>query len=340
MTGDEMALRKRFCKDMGLPLTVVRSPYFEDRLNLFGAENDWIWFTDVVESRFDGSIHDFLSTYNQAIEAFLSYVRESDTWNAMQNDPDVLMKNPPICGQRNLYSEANVGDEFLSIDMRKANFSALVCYGLATGNPFHKNYDYDAFIQKIADPRIADVIAKSKHVRQVVFGKCNSKRQISYEKWLMNTLAEQLIVNGLIRKEDLFSINSDEILLSGNFSKEKVRELKHSVDTWSDIFVPTRMEWFKIERLDGTDAYLKAYVHSGGILGDQPMIPAIKCVGPIEAPFVYRFLKKEPFKESDSVFLLDGRRLASLMDIPNISLRKEKSLPNKEKETEEDLELS
>lgn len=325
LVGNKETLRKRFCKDWGLPIGIYSDPYFEERIELMDAREDWNTFTSLIHNFFHDNISEYLDAYDAAMNAIIAYIKESDAWNAMQEDPDILMKNPSICGQRELYKECNVGDVFLSIDMNKANFSALVCYGKATGKPFHDAYDWDSFVRKIVDGKIADVIIKSKHVRQVVFGKCNSKRQVGYEKWLMNTLAEHLIDENLIKKEWLFSLNSDEIILKANeISTSEAEEIMNAATKWSTIFVPTKTEWFILGRLDGTEAYVKMPVTGYGKFQDQKK-PTLKCVNPLEAPFVYRFMKNEhPKSVTDTVFLLEGKRMAKLLDIPKISMRMEK----------------
>lgn len=95
-------------------------------------------------------------------------------------------KNPFSIPSGNVYKGDNIGKKYISIDMAKANFSALVHYEKEIGMDSAEKsfgqlcgYDYNKFIGHFTDNKF---VAESKYVRQYIFGHCCSKRVVNYEK--------------------------------------------------------------------------------------------------------------------------------------------------------------
>ena len=295
-------LRQRFCKDKGIKLQIYKSPYFEERIKLFGFEHDYNEFLKLVDS-FE-SIEQFFDYYNQVKDSMIDYIKNSEVFQALNSDD--MNKYPKYqIRQSEVYKSNNIGKEFISIDMNKANFSALVKYAKDTGTKFFDSYNYKDFIKQFTEH---DYFAESKYIRQVVFGNCNPKRQITYESYLMSDLLRTLIDTNMVLESDIYSMCSDEIIIEVSDTVD-VKAIEGYCKTFNDF--PISFEKFTLLKLTGTEAYMKYQAN------DNIVSYSLKKVNPYEAPFIYRFLNKESYKDSDSVFMFEGK-LAKLLDTPNI----------------------
>ena len=79
---------------------------------------------------------------------------------------------------KDIFKPSNDGKLFISIDMRKANFSALKNYDSGI---FDSVDTWEEFISRYTDNKH---IINSKYIRQVILGNCNPKRQVTYENIL------------------------------------------------------------------------------------------------------------------------------------------------------------
>lgn len=232
-------LRNRFVSDLNLPIQVVQSPYFEDRLELlekeYGAKTSYEELLSVVYNRFNGKSTEFLEYYHQVRDNIITTVTNSDAYKDFISNDKFIKNINPICGNRNLYTNEQDGCMFVSYDMKKANFQTLryanpaIVYDAGT---------YEDFIGKFTD---LDYIKKSKYTRQVIFGKMNPKRTMNLEKWITNEFAKTISssTNGIINifekghsrdyimveKLTLFSLNADEIILKWNGTEEEFEKL-------------------------------------------------------------------------------------------------------------------
>ena len=177
MTREEVlnsiALKKRFCKDCNLPIVVFDNPYFYERLCILDSLYDCVAKFEDFCLELGNYTHDeaYLAEYNAVkdmiIEALKANVYFQEFNNAQFNKPTVNV------GKRNLYVEQNDGGLFFSIDMKKANFSALRHYNKEI---FVGCETWEEFVGRFTSSKH---MAKSKYIRQVVLGACNPKRQIA-----------------------------------------------------------------------------------------------------------------------------------------------------------------
>ena len=328
MPENILVLKKRFCKDKGLPINVFDDKYFESRLRLFGAWEDYCAYMYVVKSM--GGAENYLHHYNQVKDAAINYIKESEAYKMLQSSGDFfqVMKKPEGFSGSDAYKEQNVGHEFVSIDMQKANFTALVHFGRTVGKPFFEDYNYKAFMKQFTD---TVHIIDSKYIRQVIFGNCNPKRQIAYESYLMGRLLQRLLDKKLIERSDVHSLMSDEIILKvDGFSDRKLEAIEFEANACAAEF-PLKFEFFKLGRMIGSGAYIKhvsiseelpqKYLHlldwNGSKNNDISYVA--KCISPDEAPFVYRYLSNEPVTEEDMVFAHEGK-LARFLEAPELEL--------------------
>ncbi len=216
-------LRARFVSDMNIPIQVLQSPYFEDRLELleeeYGAKTSYDELMSLIYERFEGKPTNFLEYYHQVRDDIITKVTNSEAYKEFISDNKFVKNFTPICGNRNLYTNEQNGCMFVSYDMKKANFQTL-----KYANPaiVFDTDTYEDFVGKFTD---LDYIKNSKYTRQVIFGKMNPKRTMNLEKWITNEFAKTLNQLACMKHCDLFSLNADEIILKWNGTEEEFEKL-------------------------------------------------------------------------------------------------------------------
>lgn len=300
-------LKQRFCKDNNISLQLFKSPYFEDRLKLFGFLDKWNDFVKFVSDNFE-SVDSYIGYCIKLEDEIVDYIKNSQAAKALNTD-DMNKYPHKSIPHRDAYKANCIGKKFISIDMCKANFSTLVFYGKINNLEFFDSYDYKAFIKKFTD---FDYFVKSKHMRQVIFGKTGSKRQTTYQSYIMSILLDLILSANIgVTIDHVYGLNSDEILLQIDDDNiiNKVIELTTS-EKFSQI--PLKIETYTIGRLNGTEAFIKLFDDGSYEL---------KCVNPYEAPFIYRYMAGQPYTDNDMYFMFE-KRLAKLVEAPTIELIK------------------
>ena len=302
-------LKKRFAKDHNLSINVLETKYFLERLKLFGCYDKFVEYIRIIADQFKNDPQAYLEYYNSIKDAAINAIKNSEAYQDLNStDMNKFAKTHNI-STRELYKEPNIGHRFISIDMRKANFTALVHYGKTYGRSFFDSYEYDKFINQFTS---YDHIIKSKYIRQVIFGNCNPKRQITYESYMMDQLITVMLQENLINENQIHALLSDEILiLADNLPSKKIETIRKFCSTWTKEQFPIQFEFFMLNKIDGCQAFIKQF--------DNKKIE-LKCVNPDEAPFIYRFIKHESVHENDLIFSHDGK-LAKFLETPELSLR-------------------
>ena len=313
-------LRKRFCKDTGLPINVVSDPYFGQRLDLFDAASAYEDYSDMIHHYTDEG-KSYLDYYDSVWDSVVKYIRSSDVFelfNTMDMNlyANVTHKNIPSC---DVYKQPNVGETYISIDMVKANFTCLVHFERQT--PFSKQietdgYDYDSFMRRFTDN---DFIIKSKNIRQIIFGKCNTSRYSTYQKYMMSLLLNKLFAVG-VELEDVYSLRNDEIIIKLPEDSDVVSEI---LRISYNMNFPLRTEIFTLEQIldcADPDTFPEGRV-VGYIKRFEDGTFETKCVSAVDAAPVARFLKGETILDDDLVFP-NEKRLAKFITMPQYRIIK------------------
>lgn len=198
---------------------------------------------------------------------------------------------------------------FLSIDMKKANFSALHEY---RDDIFGGSDTWEDFISRFTDNKH---IINSKYIRQVIMDNLNPKRQTACEKMLMDKLLTDILHAKVIGKENVAAFLADEIIFD-------VTDLKNRREVIADIYkisgqVPyMNTEAFSLHKIYGygVDGYIKN-VYS---MDNAAHSIKVKCVDKDMMAFVARYLLKEPVTDSDRTFYYNGL-LAKFEQVPEIA---------------------
>ena len=169
--------KERFCKDCNIPIRLFQEPYFSDRIKLFdkfyGTVEKWNRF--VAELQKYNCEQDYFEEYNRVKDAAINSIKESESYQRFNSEDmnkfAITHKDLPT---KDIFKPTNNEKIFISIDMRKANFSSLHSYDKGI---FCNADTWEQFISRFTDN---EHIVNSKYIRQVILGNCNPKRHISY----------------------------------------------------------------------------------------------------------------------------------------------------------------
>lgn len=306
-------LKERFCKDCNIPLRLFKEPYFTDRLQLYDSYYNTLdkWNIFVRELEKYKSEQDYLEEYNRVKDAAINDIKLSDGYNRFNEEDmgkySVKYKDLP---SKDIYKPSNVGKLFISIDMRKANFSALKFYDKSI---FSNADTWEEFIERYTENKH---IVNSKYIRQVILGNCNPRRQVTYEKYLMDLVLEVLIDELGYSASDIAFFSNDEIVIDMEkykdcINKQKILEMAVNVR----FNIPFRIELFYLHKITGTDGYYKEIVRN--IIEREY---EFKCLNNYTLPFVLRKFNREEITENDKVFYHEGL-LSKFMEVPNMEVK-------------------
>lgn len=309
--------KQRFCKDCNIPLRIFQEPYFSDRIKLYdkfyGTVKQWEMFVNELEKYH--CEQDYFEEYNRVKDAAILSIKESESYQRF-NEEDMNKYCITHTGlpNKDIFKPSNNKKSFISIDMRKANFSSLQHYN---SKIFGDAATWEEFIGRFTQNQH---IIESKYIRQVILGNCNPKRHITYEKYLMDQvlsyLEETISINRIVFfSNDEIVVDVSDIdkeqrnLLSAQFDEKVNGKLYNSEKTFS---VPFRIELFILHVINGTEGFYKEILKKNGEKDIE-----FKCLDNYILPFVIRKFLKEDITENDKVFYHEGL-LAQFIEIPEI----------------------
>ena len=304
--------KERFCKDCNIPIRLFQEPYFTDRLKLFdkfyGTLEKWNIFIDELQ-RYNCE-QDYFEEYNRVKDAAILSIKESEAYKKF-NEEDmnkycVTHKNLP---NKDIFKPSNNGKLFISIDMRKANFSSLYHYD---NSMFSGAKTWEEFISKFTENKH---IINSKYIRQVILGNCNPKRHITYEKYLMNEVLDVLIKEVGYWFDEIVFFSNDEIVIDMDNYADCIRNRNITKSKLEEYFdFPLNVELFYLHKINGTDGYYKEIVKD---IKERSF--EFKCLDNYMLPFVIRSFLGEEITDSDKIFYHEGL-LAKFIEVPKIEV--------------------
>ena len=308
-------MRRRFVKDTSLPIKVFNEAIFADRLRLldkqFNTTEKWNQFVEIVD-QFETEL-DFFEQYDYIRESVIDHLSNSDKLRYFAQDEDMSrfkIKNTgfPASG---VFKDVHVGKFLLSIDMVKANFTALRHYDPEI---FHGAKTYEEFIGMFTS---YDYFTKSKYIRQFLFGNIAPKRTQKYEQYLMDKILEKILNKTSIPYFKVLYFGSDEIVIDvthlverGELDSQFAAQIDSIVAGFCDEGINVRREYYKLVKIEGTTTgYIKQFVFDTARTKQYE----IKGADSIEYPFVIRALEDQMPTDNDMYFLHEGR-LAKLIE--------------------------
>ena len=305
-------LKQRFCKDMGIPIKIFHEPYFESRLKLYdsqyGSIKKYKAFLELLNNF--KSEQDYFEYYNRLKDDIINYLGSREGMKEFKeenmNKYNIVNTGFP---KKDIYKESFDGKIFLSIDMVKANFTALKHFDKTIVGGAET---YEEFISMFTE---YDYFKNSKYLRQVIFGNHNPKRQTTYEKYLMDNVLTGLLT--VVPKEDVAFFSNDEIVvrIEEKLNYKYIKKIRHLV--WNiekRLGIKLRQELFRLRKIPGTQGYIKKFIGNGNDKRDE-----FKCLDALTMPFVLRAYSNEEIQEEDKVFFYEGK-LAKLIEIPKIEV--------------------
>lgn len=303
--------KERFCKDCNIPIRLFQEPYFIDRLALFdkfyGTLDKWNLFVEELQKY--NCEQDYFEEYNRVKDSAILTIKESEAYQRFNADDmnkyRVTHENLP---NKDIFKPTNDGKAFISIDMRKANFSSLHHY---SADMFGVN-TWEEFISKFTDNQH---IINSKYIRQVILGNCNPKRHITYEKYLMDILLTDLLEKYIPIERIVFFSNDEIVIDVSDMNKSRQVLLAFNIEQYlKDASPKFKVELFTLYKIHGTDGYYKEIVNNDGEKDIE-----FKCLDNYMMPFVIRHFLGEEATDSDKAFYHEGL-LAQFIEVPKIEV--------------------
>lgn len=305
--------KERFCKDCNVPLRLFQEPYFTDRLKLYdgfyGTLSKWDLFVKELEKY--RCEQDYFEEYNSVKDSVIMSIKNSEGYQRFNNeDMNKFRIQNANLSNKDIFKPSNDGKMFISIDMRKANFSALQHYDSSI---FAGASTWEDYIGLYTDN---SHIINSKYIRQVILGNCNPKRHITYEKHLMDMILSGIEKYNLIDKVAFFS--NDEIVFEVDRAVKTenllymCKCLKEDIE--EDFMLPVRVELFTLHKINGTGGYYKEIFVDNGENDIE-----FKCLDNYMLPFVIRKFVGEEITDNDKVFYHEGL-LSKFIEIPEIEV--------------------
>jgi hypothetical protein len=314
-------LRIRFISDLNLPIQVIHSPYFENMLDLLEDEykaktkyNDLLDF--INNGPFNGNINKFIEDFhyvrNQAITSiennesyqFFNTVREfkEETEIRLSIYDNYL---PLKVEKKEVYIPDNDGYEFISIDLKHANYTALHAFNL---NIVNGTNSYEEFIEGFCtENSYKEYLKNSKYTRQVIFGKLNPKRTITVENYMImqiyNALCECTNINQIA---DLYTVKSDEIVFKLKNNTNKLEGINYGDCCIIDSDYPIHVTRYRLKHyqfaFETSDAKLNVYEQHRMDKDGNIYQKKLKCVPSTYMPQVYKLIHNQSITEDDLVF--------------------------------------
>lgn len=317
-------LKLRFVNDTKLPIIIFEEPDFDYFLDLyetqFGSRTAWNTLIETIDNKFDGNPNLFLEEYARVRNAMIDSIENNEYYKEFVDSNNKLSQyDIPTLDypSSNVYKETNNGRYFLSIDLNKANFSALMYHDSRILGE-EKPISYDKWVSKFTD---LVYIKKSKYTRQVVFGKVNPKRQIKIEKYMIYQalLSYQELFESLNIDAKVASFCIDEVVFDVTDYKSYILDNMYAINhlqkcLMEEYNINVDIEFYKLElhklktyKDAEIPVYLKKYIEKEqnkvlvDITYDLFSVPSFYYAQ------IYKLIHGQELNESDMKFYMEGQ---------------------------------
>ena len=296
------ALLKRFCRDYNVPVSTFSPEHFQCQLDTLCL------YSDVYKKRFDEflielsdyeSEEKYFEYYNQVKDSVIQHIQSKESFHQFS----LKSFQPSLHVKAELYTQDNNNKDFISVDLRKANFTILNLYC----PDIFDGMTWEEFISGFG---ASDYIANSKYIRQVIFGACNPKKQIQAQTELMSKIADALVAEGY----KIYSVVTDEIILSAEegetLSAAGVFDcIKHY---FPELASSVKVDYFNLRK--NLQGYEKFIVASTDMMKCGP---TFKCIDSDVFCQVIKYYYHQEITESDLVFDYKGSLARYISPIDN-----------------------
>ena len=318
-------LRKRFTKDYKVQIKLYSDPYFTERLllydKIFPIKDKYELFKRELKNY--NTEEDYFAYYTKVKESMMEDIKNNpifQEFNNMDMSSYTISVEFRQLPSKDIYHHSNLGKRFISVDMKKANFSALRHY-----NPeiFSNKTTWEEYMRKFTD---SEYIINSKYIREVIMGNCNPKRQVAYEKYLMGTLLTDILTNDVMHNIPIVFFSNDEIVFDitdCDIENEIVDLINQSI---IKLNLNCRIEVFTLKEIIDLNKNNKVlgYIRDFTTSESDDFIRNIdfKKVTHLYMPVIIRHLLDMPIEDNDLVFEHEDE-LCTIINVPNIEIRSE-----------------
>lgn len=318
------SLKKRFVSDYNIPIIIFEEDDFNYFLDLYenqiGSRTKWNELISTINDKFDSNPHLFLEEYARVRNVMIESIETNDYYkNFIDSTNNLSQYDLPKLNypSSNVYKETNDGRYFLSIDLKKANFSALMYHDSRMFGE-EMPITYEKWVSKFTD---LDYVKNSKYTRQVIFGKLNPKRQIKIENYMIYQvlISYQELFKSLNIETDVVSFYTDEVVFDVTNSIEYVVNnmyaIKHLQNYFKDeISIPIDIEVYNLNlQIFKTykDAKIPVYMKTSVELKNKGEFNAVSydlfSVPSFYYAQVYKLIHGLPVNETDMKFYMEGQ---------------------------------
>jgi len=210
------SIKKRFVKDYSLPINIFSEPFFMNSINTldisFESIKKFNYFTDLLK-KYENE-EEFFQENNKLIKNVRKILKENNLSYEKLNQNKLEEKTKFIQTmkskfefKKNLYNENNVNKNFISIDLKQANFHCLKFMGVIPEK-------YNTYEDLIKSENNENYFVKSKYIRQVIFGDILPKKnKIISEFVVANILNKVKKIIEPFKNDIILIFNTDELII-------------------------------------------------------------------------------------------------------------------------------
>lgn len=328
-------LKGRFVKNKGIEVQNFSEPFFTDRLIFLGQLEEWEIFLDEVEKKYNADEQLYLQAQNKTTDDMINAIKQVDGYAEHIATPEdrkseegqrVLAQKEKFLNEhfplfkierssKDVYNQEKIYKNFLSIDLKKANFNAMKFYSKKIWGDARLVLESETYEKLISKFTNSKTIIESKYVRQRIFGAVEPSVQTRIEKHMIGLFIEDVLRTFLTEEQYLSEIKTDannknnvlviytndEIVFDvSSFSEDKIKEAIQKCILLSEkMGFQIHYEFFKLIPLEKvvTTIFDIKNVSVGTFfkeiyLSDDSSEFVIKKADSILFPFVYKTVKE------------------------------------------------
>lgn len=292
---DEKVINK-VVKDFNIPIPIYEEPYFSYYVCLYDKHFQIKKRLEMVENF--ATSEEFFNWLDNKKDEILKTVKELKVYQDFTTMDMTTFGKITAYPKGNLYSMANDGQTFISLDLVKANYQAL---RFVNPEIVLNSKNYGEFINNFSTH---PYLKESKGVRQFLFGNLNPKRQSTIERYLIAQVIQYLINKGYISEDNIVNVFTDEIILS-SMLKDLTNIESLEKEIFENLNIEVKIGHFKLDAIVSQKnnkcyGYTKTFIHPF----DKEV--EFKAIQGEYFPQVFKWYYKLPITEKDLLFYHNG----------------------------------
>jgi len=290
------SLRKRFVKDCKLPIALLQDPYFDYFIELYEdyykSKTSYNQFCDLVERL--GGEESFFKESKRITDSIIKDILDTEAYQNFNTGDLSEYDIKSELRQKNVYHQQNVGHAYASFDLIKANYNALKFIDPAI---VLNTKSYEDLLGKYTTE---NYFIDSKHIRQIIFGHLNPKRQRKIEKYLIHQRVIPELRKFMTDPEAYISASDDEVVVRFFPLQFITEEFAEGIKKFN-AGIPVRYTSYVLMQLGDKPYYYKSFSPN-----TSPPVE-FKAVPQNYFAECYRFYRNEKPTEYDMCTFHDGR---------------------------------